>query len=222
MSGYLPSDAPAPPPSSTPRAGIAVRSTAERNALVEQHYKLIRWYLDRWRLANHHHADEIISALHLALIRTAETWQPAKGSFASWFVWWTRSILPHDLCHASLIRLPRRSSAELAELRKRFTPRSLSARSREGDALLDAPDPAPTAEEVLTERDSLDHRRHQMRNFLHRLPAHCRQCVEMRFFEGLTFEACGERLGVTRERARQLVCQSLEKMRRMAGRSRAG
>jgi RNA polymerase sigma factor (sigma-70 family) len=58
-------------------------------------------------------------------------------------------------------------------------------------------------------RDAVEH-------YLALLTPRERQVVAMRFFEGLTFRACGRKLGVSKERVRQIQVRALAKMREAA------
>lgn len=84
----------------------SLRSVDERNALVEQHLELapiamrlfFACYPGAWR---RYPWEVALGDAYLGLIRAAELYEPEKGSFATYAVWWVRHFMRRGLVRES-------------------------------------------------------------------------------------------------------------------------
>ncbi len=68
-----------------PQRRPALRTTAERNALVEQYQWLPLWFARRWWRLDTFGPDEL-QELFIALMRAADLWDPAQSVFPTYAV----------------------------------------------------------------------------------------------------------------------------------------
>src|SRR4051794_38556355 len=87
-----------------------LRSIAQRNELVEQNLALATWavgYFQPDAKFDDDLFDWLVGAGHEALVRAASDWNPSKGKFATYAVWWLRSFLDVARQKWRMFRLPR-------------------------------------------------------------------------------------------------------------------
>jgi RNA polymerase sigma factor (sigma-70 family) len=198
-----------------PPADEAARIAA-RNRLAEDNLGLVRYTVVRMGLGHRHDLDDLEQEGRIALMRAAESFDPARGfAFSTYAVWAIRRCLVRFLLTSELIHLPAHLPAayDRTELRARLDPVSLSAMNAEGKHVFDlpAPDdlPSPEIELLADRRDRVD-------AALCCLDWRSRAVVTMRR-DGTTLKSCGRILGVSRERIRQIEALALEKLRRVLG-----
>lgn len=186
----------------------AIRGAAERNALAEANTGLVGYTIQRLLRGGRLGAEEFEDAVQdgmLGLLRAAELWDESRGvKFSTYAVYWIRQAVLRGRDEADLIVIPSYHRGEARSgLRARLRPARLDPAPdrdgwwrRDGDgeglhAVVPEPDPA-----------------HPTRYDLGRVLAHCyteqqRQVLEARA-RGETLEQIGDRMGVTRERVRQI------------------
>jgi len=94
-----------------PHERRSVRSTEERNKLVEENQRLAAWGVSRYaKNAVRHDQDlfeDLRQAAFLGLLRAAESWDPSLGTFASYASDWIRQKVWRELVRVrGVIRLP--------------------------------------------------------------------------------------------------------------------
>jgi RNA polymerase primary sigma factor len=149
--------------------------------------------------------DEVTSLATLGLYRAARVFDPARGVRFSAFAWhYLRATVFSALADSDFIRVPRHLPAEERQaLRERLAPVSLFQRWQDGHREDAAAPAAPEADEDLA----------AVREAVEGLPPRLRRVIRLRYYDGKTLEQIGHAVGVTRERARQLVEQALEELR---------
>jgi RNA polymerase primary sigma factor len=188
----------------------SIRTVAERNALVLANAALVRWVLARV-LRGRHVADEdfedLLQAGHLGLIRAAECYDPGRGvKFSYYAQLHIRQRVDALMLTRSLIHIPRAvHGEERYRLVALLCPGALPD-AWDHPAAPEAPDPCEAAE--LSEAVAAA---------LRGLPPRERRAVTLRFAGPATLREVGAALGVTRERARQIVDKALAALREALG-----
>lgn len=153
----------------------------------------------RWGLRGED-ARELAQEAWLGLIRAAERYDPARAKYTTYATWWVRSRLSNWL--------RRRSRRGFAGGGGAPAPALVRDDDAGRNSLLDrgAPEPGnPDAGEGPTPAD--------VPGLLRALDARSRLVVRLRFYDGLSLPEIGARLGVSPERARQLLGRALRTMR---------
>ncbi len=187
-----------------------INSVAERDRLVLENYRLTYWALNRLRrlpAVRRLGEDDALGAAALGLLRAGELYDGSKVSpvtgrpisFSGYAYMWIRSAV--------------------AEACRRDGRQCLRAFSEVLGVLEDG---VSFADKVFV--DTTDDRRRgraeraeQLAVLLSAIPLRHRQAVELRYLEGLMFREVGRRMGVSQQRARQLVEQGVVGLRRAAG-----
>lgn len=183
-----------------PRAGDlypSVRDPEARNALVAPNLALVGFALDRlWSSAAVRRLgrDEAEQIGRVALMRAADLWDPARGMFSTYAVWAIKHAILNAAAHgarrARQFPVARVPGCEVLDL--------LASRLDPGLERLEGEEAAAA-----------------LRAAMQHLPARLRLAIRLRYFEGGTLADCATPLGVTRERARQLIRGALMKLRRL-------
>lgn len=170
--------------------------------------RLARWFLARKAGVRRRAADypDALQICRLALIRAAKAFRPAAG--AAWLTWAYRTMRNAFVNWHNVER--RGGLCRCGDLRINKAARTLPRRADGADRLrafesLPARDPAPDA---VAEAGEL------WANLRH-LSERRRLAILYRFRDGLTLGEVGDRLGMTHERARQIVDDALIKLRRI-------
>lgn len=153
--------------------------------------------------------DDLIQQARIAVARASRTYRPGKGAnFLTWASLQIRAELQRwcKYRHA-LIHTPDSERGRAAHVNVISIHAPLDEDRELEEVLL------PQAETVTTEADAGD-RRDLIRRALRRLTARERQILNWRFAEELTLEAIAEKLGLSRERIRQIEFMALRKLRR--------
>src|SRR5262245_53911951 len=96
-----------------PQTTPAARSIEDRNALVVQYLPLVGWTINRFAPQAARRADyeDLFSACLPGLITAAERYDPSRGKFTTFAVWWIRQKLTLALASNGPVRLPTSLSA---------------------------------------------------------------------------------------------------------------
>ena len=139
---------------------------------------------------------------------------------------------PEEAAHATLARVARELGVAAADVA------AMDARLSGADMQLDAPmsgedgptrgesliDPAPRPDEIVAERIDAERRRAELQRALLGLNQRELRIVRERRLreDGVTLEALGARLGISKERVRQIEARALDKLRRLLTNSPSG
>lgn len=195
------------------RARILVGQRTAR--LVRDNLRLCRWLARRF-VGTGLDMDDLAQAAFFGLVRAAETYDPERGAFSSWFFWHGRSAIQREVAQTrSTIRVPQYQPASAG-------PRALSLAAPVGDAelgslLVDGNSESPpdcAGRELLRET---------VATALGTLRPRDAEIVSMRFgINGAeyphTLEEIARRFDLTRERIRQIEGRALDRLRfRLSG-----
>ena len=200
------------------------RLTARQQRLAEAHqalaYHAADYYAERCPVIRRLPRDDRVGAAMLGLSVAAQRFDPRRGvAFSTVAMPWMRHALQREAMHARVVSLP---------LDLLHQPARIGAeRRRQIDAVLGMAslDAAPDAI-GLQDADHAEWRDREreagvdpdlerwIRRALDRLPWREARAVRLRFWEGLSLEQGGLRLGVGKERFRQILARGLERLRR--------
>lgn len=184
----------------------ALRDTEARNALVEQWLPLVGWVIKKLGFRARHVAglplEEAESAGRLGLLRAAELWDETRGiRFNTFAAYWIKQHIFRAAEQWRLVHVPCHKLHD-----KSYRPArcfSLDSNSNKWNY--------NPVYEALSIPDA--DRRDEMEVAMRCLRQREREVLKLRFWEGLTLLETGARLGVTRERIRQIEARALEKLR---------
>lgn len=142
-----------------------------------------------------HRAEDLAQTAFTRVFARRAEWEPT-GKFST-FLW--RVAL--NLCHDDLRRQRRRGEFSLEALMELD-----SAEAQEGFV---AGEPTPDAQMESSERGEL------VRNALGRLPAHYREVVVLKHYEGLKFREIGEVLGIPEGTVKSRMAEALGQLNRL-------
>ncbi len=207
--------APGHPPFAPPS-----RTVEERNALALTGRRLVGHVLHRLGLHADRDVDALLSAGDLALLQAAARYDPGRGcTFGTYACHCIRRKVWQELRARDLIRVPEHVRGEKrAALAVALRPVSLDVRAGDGEggAFWSAVPGAAPADAPAVEAEELTRASDLAGRLLALLPERHRVAVESRVMRGERLRAVGDRLGMTREGARQLVAAGLRKLRRLA------
>ncbi len=163
--------------------------------------------------------EEAISLGYVGLIRAAELYDPNRGTkFSTYAVACIRNyILQHAGEGLSIIRVPsyhfEKRQYKSGAIYKRFVTRALGCKSFSIDKMTEEK-VAPKIEDIDwdTDRD-LKNDLDWLESSLSSLPPREAMIIKSRFYEGLKLSEVGERIGCSKERARQLQNRALKSLR---------
>jgi RNA polymerase sigma-B factor len=181
--------------------------TPEQQHRVAANLKLARWCVRRFapvvRSGSHDHEDAVSTAM-LGLVRAARRFDPARGvPFGVYAVRWCRALLAewqktHQRRGFRFVAGPVRLASLDAAARPDGPPlvQALSGRAPDADARIDAAAVAAACAGLAPRQRTL---------------------LGLLFAEGRTLQEAGDRLGVTRERTRQIRDAALSQLRAQFG-----
>jgi RNA polymerase sigma factor (sigma-70 family) len=216
----------------TAKKAMALRSQAERNELVVQWlplvHKIVRdMQADPWVASMDR--DDAVQAGRLALIRAAELWDESRDIQFNTYAF--RSIerrIRHESRNQCLVHVPqtyfeateedqaeqlspdRVKAASVAKSR----PASLSARfdDHTDNHLIE-----PAVKEVDDDTEEQLSDKAELRGLIRQLEVEHQEFIHLRWFEGLSLKQVGDRLGFSKERARQVCNIAMQALRNLAG-----
>lgn len=183
-----------------------VALTDEQRALVVQ-YRLMafkfagrKYHTLPIRVRNWMSRDDMNGAAMLGLIRAAKTWDPSIAAMSTHLFW---------SCVGSMSKYIK------------DTLREVGGRPDKCNALQSQPwylmEPDDLANVVEAKRERVFHGADLIRTLIDGLPERERRAIRMRYFDGLTLREVGERMGITKERVRQIAAKGMETMRIRGG-----
>jgi len=199
--------------------GRRIRGHRDQHAfrrLVESNLRFVVGYARKYRGLGVEFLD-LIDEANLGLMEAARRFDPERnGEFVAYAQWWIRQAIMHALAEQGRVfAVPRKALPVVARgSRRHLSPGHRTAFEQEPIALPDA-DRAPWLF-----RDASVHRAiaAQVRDALHDLSPKEREVVRLRFgLDGgapLTVQQAALRLGMSRDRVRQLENTARRKMRR--------
>lgn len=178
-----------------------LRTIEERNELFLKNMGLIGWALTRFPVQVRTLGDETArDLLELALLRVCGQWDPQRGAL---------STLMHRAAMNALNHEVGRSSRRLAPITLGFhdvQPDSTAAFDNFSElGRLDPPTP------------EADEDRQYLLSLIRQLPWAEKDVVRMRFLRELSLTEIGLKLGICKERVRQIAERALERLREAAG-----
>lgn len=158
----------------------------------------------------------------LGLIKSVESFDPDRGvRFSTFARWWVRCFLDaYIIRNARLVRPSLRSKGRGNRVAGITVVPLDKLVGREGDrsTLADIiPDDRPLPDEVAARAIDGEVSVGDIGVALASLDGRSRVVIEARFFEGAKLHVIGERLGVTKERVRQIEAAALKRLRRLMG-----
>jgi len=166
--------------------------------------------------------DDLVSAGLEGLLQAAELYDPESGCRFNTYAHWairSRMIFDAKQQHRAC-RVPRTTpgDASLLDEKARWrlavvtNPLSTSYRDCHGNLVLDVPTPKSAAS---LEVDEV----HCIHEALKTLPPRWRSAVYFRYWDGLTLRQVAARLGVSHERARQMLLAALQRLKKYLART---
>jgi RNA polymerase sigma factor (sigma-70 family) len=194
---------------------------------IRDHVRLVKWTLAkryRFRARVAVDQDDLYAVGLAALHRAAQTFDPTRGSFATYALPWLRARLNRELMdHGSIVRVPVHKLEARSKRGERWWPAvaSLNAPLRgQQDGGIPAtledliPSDAPSPDADLERQDA----KRQVAALIERagLSARERRVVMLRVSEH-SHEDISPEFGITREAVRQIEVRALAKLRQAAG-----
>jgi RNA polymerase sigma-32 factor len=191
---------------------------AARDRLVLAHLPLGRALANRAKAGGVPREDLEQQAV-LGLIRSVESFDPERGlRFNTFARWWVRAFLDrYILRNARLVRpsLGKGRGKRLAGIRVVSLDQPIGG-DEEGLRLADVfADEAPLPDELAAVSIDGEVRASRIDVALASLDARSRAVVEGRFLEGARLRVIGERLGLSKERVRQIESAALKRLREL-------
>lgn len=192
----------------------------ERDRLVRENMGLVyKQANDFYRGPRYHRIDtyprdDAISDGVLALIHAAERFNPnyvkdgVHIKFSTYAVWWIRSWIQRGYMQSRLIY--NKSSVSRWCFGDSIKFESLWHTDKSGDPI----EVEDKSESVVDSMESIE-MKDTLQNLLRLLDNRDRRVLEMRFFKGYTLQKIAIKLGVTRERVRQIQGRALERIREL-------
>lgn len=216
-----------PPPSP------GLLSPAERESFVLRNRPLVHHYVRRrYHALERRFGDDLVSAGLLGLVRASQTFDRLKLTRkgtptreSTWVLWWVRKECIEWLTdHAATIRIPKYiRGARRQAVRERLVTVSLDGCQRpdpggpfggeRADFL-----PCPSLRELGQAGDAeasarLAELHERLARAVRALPRRAGAVLRWRYEEGLTLQGCAARLGLSRERVRQIEAAALGRLR---------
>jgi RNA polymerase sigma-32 factor len=190
---------------------------AARDRLVLAHLPLGRLLARRCK-AHGVATDDLEQQAVLGLIRSADGFDPERGlRFGTFARWWVRTFLDdYVVRNARVVRPPlgKGRGKRLNEIR--MVSFDQPAGGEEQSPLADMiPDEAPLPDEGATIAIDGETTSERLAAALAALDRRSRAVVEGRFLEGALLRVVGERLGISKERVRQIESAALKRLRQL-------
>lgn len=158
----------------------------------------------KWMAVRRLEAEDAVQAALLGLCEAARAYDPSRGGFAGFAAKCIISALTAASQTAGAVRVPWQRRKRPANLLAQFRAASVGQFDYDREPEPERPDePAELLE--------------PLRDALPRLSDRQRDVLNLRYRDGLTLAEAGERLGVTRERVRQIEAGALRELRGLLG-----
>lgn len=159
--------------------------------------------------------DDAVSAATLGLVEAARRYDPERGTrFATFAVWYCRSRVQDAAAAGGVVSVPRIDRG--ARRREETATRAALATARHRPLAADWEESMPHADaSAVRDAEAAAHAAARVGPLLRRLDARSREVVLARL-SGETLADVGRRLGVTRERVRQIQAKAMRRLRALA------
>lgn len=235
--------APAAPPAPTaaadlPKSAVSESSLSEsalidlaqrgdhtaQTALLHMHRGMI--HRQAWIAKSRHpNADlnDLLQAGRMGLLHAIEKFQPNRGTkLITYATWWIRQTVDHEAEESYLIHVPSyiregkntRYSKEAEAVRRVVWPDQMAggvAGSRDDAGEGRSFELMSADRECEFESDEIS----RLREVIEKLDAREREILQSRYMAGQTLQEIGDRLGVCKERIRQIQNMAMKKVRKM-------
>lgn len=188
------------------------RTLEERNALVLENTGLVGMALKRYFHLTPKASswEDLFQHGMMGLIRAAETWDESLGRFPTHAVWQIRGVVGRAIANeGTLIRIPsrfqkeeRQSLVEKLQAVSLDWRRTHSCRATASSVVGDMPD----TECGYTLSEAIQWA-------LVTLPVNHARVIRLRYLEGISFAEIGKRMGISKQRVKQLEVSALLKLR---------
>lgn len=177
------------------------RLASDRDAMVTAHVRYAFSIAKGYQKRGVPLADLFAEAI-LGLFEAHDHFDPSKGvAFTTYSSFWVRRAITSALKKKGLIHIPNQKQNEGLK----FEYLSVDKDERNGKKLLDLPAEGPSSEEAVDKKK----RARTIQRALSILSDRDRRIMRMRFWEGRTLMEIGDRIGLSRERIRQIIDTSL-------------
>ena len=159
--------------------------------------------------------DDAVAAATLGLVEAARRFDPARGNrFTTFAVWYCRSRVQDAAAAGGVVTVPRTDRG--ARRREETAARAARAAGRHRPLSADWEESMPHADDAaIRDAESAAHAAGRAGALLRRLDARSRDVVLSRA-RGEALADVGRRLGVTRERVRQIQAKAMRRLRALA------
>lgn len=190
------------PPASLPDVPL----TTEQRAIVEANLGLVHKFAQSCHPQGRGSLtlDDLIAEGVFGLIHAARNFDPSRGcKFSTPAVWWIRQAMQRAvLGKAHMIRIPAYQRGKVSV--------PVSQADDDWAKVIKDESAGPEDEAIAGEQ------RAEVAGLLRRLSKQYQDVIRWRFYDGLTLEQIGQRLGISKERVRQIEAKALAIMRRPA------
>lgn len=188
--------------------------TEAQRKLVADNIGLAYSAAHKWSMNNILGFEDRLSACMEAICLASQTYDPAKGSFASHVFWQCRGKIDEAKAHSAVIHIPRAARSDVSRGKtSKFAAAAESAMKCETCVEnLDDLAVAPTEDVEIEARDQW----RKLENLLRRLPRRDQFIIHQRILKGRTLRRIGDRLHVTYEGVRLLEGHAIAALRVLA------
>jgi len=182
------------------------------------HIGLVRHYAFRYARKTSHPADDLVQAGSIGLLIAAKKFDPTFGTkFSTYASWWILNsihrhieaeVAAHKGCSAKDARRHNTPQASILSLDYEFEglhdPNTETLHDIVADDSATSVDDAAAASEL----------RRVLEREMSAFPERTQKIMRRRFVDDLTLEEIGDEVGLTRERVRQIVYETLKTLRK--------
>lgn len=184
--------------------------TNEQRALAEKNIGLISNVIRRFKYSRYMPTEDAFQFGAIGLCEAARRFDPERGfKFSTYAVWWIRAFIVRYLMrHLHQIRIPEKKQSQGVR-----SPAQINNIIQDEDgnecSIFDKISDDPETEMHLAEKDLIE----KALDEIQKLKPKQRRAAESFFLIGMTLDETGKRLGVCRERVRQINKKTLSEIR---------